>query len=167
MVTKILQVDNGKVVPGIECYTVPELVAILGKYEDPIPALSYLWALIDPESPYQELDEDQKEEMILQDYKGEYDVVNDIEMIEAREKLELLYTTPVKRFYKANKILLDKFSRVAGVEEVTTGKEGNITQLQNQVLKSELLIKGFKASENAYKDELKVRGQVKTGYDEM
>jgi len=167
MVSKILEVSEGKVIPGVECYTIPELKALLDLYQDPVPALCYLWALYDPQSPYQELPEEEKENVIAMDYTGEFDPMMDLEFMAAREKLAMLYETPISRFYKSNKVLLDKMSDVAMEAVISTGKDGNITQLQQQILRADKMIEGFKAAENAMKEELKVRGQMKTGYDEI
>lgn len=171
MVAKILTVENKKVVITAWTLSIPEFRDLINECEaneiDPINPLTYIWGLYDPESPYQNIKDGRMAEIIKQDYPSKLDYETDFTFLAACEKAAILYNTPIRRFYESNKILLDKMADSAATEDIVTGKDGNITQFQQQLKSAKSFIEGYEAVENALKKELRARGNGKIGYDEL
>jgi len=125
MKIKIFEIDAGGIKPHENCYIVPELKAVIDEYEDPIPALSFLYGMKDPSSPYINVPEEEKEEAIWNDYPGDYTSEDDV-IINALAKLDKLYETPVIRFFKNCKISLDKLGTYLATTAITDGRDGNL-----------------------------------------
>lgn len=171
MKIKIFDISNGKVVINEECLTIPELKAVVEKYENPIPALCYLYYMFDPSSSYSNNTFDEKEEAILKDYPGEYTTEDEV-IIKASEKLQKLYITPTMRFYLDNKILLERVGKFARNSEISSGRDGNINSFQMQLKSLGKTIEEFKKLELIVQQELdemntRVRGGKKRAYDDV
>lgn len=170
MVAKIFDIVNEKVVINHACLSIPELKAVYDKYKDPIPAFNFLYFMFDPESPYANIQEQEKEDIILHDFPGDY-TLEDEEMIAAIEKLNMLYMTPTRRYYLDNKILLEKLGKFARETQITTGRDGNLSALAMQVKSVGKTIMEFKQLEKFVIQELtegsgRTRGGKKKAYDQ-
>jgi hypothetical protein len=170
MIVKIFDIVGGQVVINHNCLSIPELKAIHDSYEDPIPAFNFLHYKYDIESPYANIPEEDKDEILLNDFLGEYTLEDEV-MIAAMNKLEELYVTPTYRYYLDNKNLLEKLSKFARTASVTTGRDGNITALQSQVKSVGKTILEFKQLEKVVLAELeetkgRARGGKKLAYDQ-
>lgn len=170
MLPRIFDISNSQVVINHNCLAIPELKAIYEKYEDPIPAFNYLHFRFDPESPYHNMVEEEKDEMLAKDFAGEYSL-EDEEMLAAINKLEVLYMTPTYRYYLDNKILLEKLGKFARTQPITAGRDGNITALSGQIKSVGKTILEFKQLEKTVLDEInemkgKTRGNKKLAYDQ-
>lgn len=170
MIPKIFDIAGGGVVINHHCLTIPELKAVHDKYENPLPAFNFLYYYLDPASPYFNLDEDSKEDIIINDFPGEYNL-EDEEMINAINKIRLLYMTPTYRYYLDNKILLDKLGTFARNASITTGRDGNLSALGMQIKSVGKTIMEFKQLEKMVVQELtelkgKARGDKKLAYDQ-
>src|SRR5688500_16705925 len=95
---KIFEIENDKVVPSIEAFTIPELKSVMKAYEDPIPALCFLYYKCTPSSAYSHLSESEKEDVLLQDFAGGYTLEDEV-IIKAEQKLNQLMLTPTRNFY--------------------------------------------------------------------
>lgn len=170
MLAKIFDVINGQVVINHNCLSIPELKAVHDKYQDPIPAFNYLHFMFDPESPYANIEEQEKEETLLRDFPGEY-TLEDEEMINAVKKMEELLVTPTYRYYLDNKTLLEKLGKFARETPITTGRDGNLSALSMQVKSVGKTIMEFKQLEKFVLQEIKegrgrARGGKKIAYDQ-
>lgn len=165
---QILDLENDKVVPNINCHSIPELKAVIGEYKDPIPALSYLYYKITPSSAYAHLSEDEKEDVLIQDFPGEYTLEDEV-MIKAEEKLLLLTLTPTRKFYLNAKVGLEKMGDYLATESITAGLHGNANFFGQQMGKVGNTMEQFKKLEKIYEEETKsnVRGGRTLGYDEV
>ena len=153
------------------CLSIPELKAIYDRYEDPIPAFNFLHYRFTIDSPYANIEEDAKDDVLLTDFPGEY-TLEDEEMINAIAKLELLCVTPTYRYYLDNKLLLEKLGAFARSAPITSGRDGNIGALQSQIKSIGKTILEFKQLEKVVMDELKetkgrARGGKKLAYDQQ
>ena len=90
---EIFDIENGTVIINHNCLSVPELKAICEEYEDPIPALNFLHHKYSPKGPYCNVEEDIKDEVLLNDFPGDY-TLEDSVMIAAIAKLDALMVTP-------------------------------------------------------------------------
>jgi len=170
MIPKIFDIENGQVIINHNCLSIPELKAIHDFYEDPIPAFNFLHYKYDVESPYSNMPEDDKEDVLINDFPGDYTLEDEV-MIEAMKKLEELYITPTYRYYLDNKILMEKLGVFARTANVTTGRDGNIAALQSQVKSVGKTILEFKQLEKIAMQEIeetkgRARGGKKLAYDQ-
>lgn len=170
MIPKFFDIANGRVVINHNCLSIPELKAITEKYEDPIPAFNYLYYKFEPTSPYANLPEEDKDEIILGDFPGDY-TLEDPEIIAAIEKMELLYMTPTYRYYLDNKFLLEKLGKFAREQPITSGRDGNFAGMQSQIKGVGKTTLEFKQLEKIVQQELsegkgRTRGDKKLAYDQ-
>lgn len=169
MIPKIFQIENGRIVIDENILTIPELKEVYNHYDDPIPAFLYLKNMTDPEGPYNQLDEVEKEESILFDFPGEY-TVEDSVIIRALDKLRQLNTSETYRYYLANKELLDKLSTYARTVDVTDGKNGNLAELVALVKSTGKTIQEYNVLKKETEKELKKLRMIGNGhssYDEL
>jgi hypothetical protein len=167
---KMFDIHDGNVVINHNCLVIPELKAITEAYENPIPAFNYLHYLYDIDSPYINMEEDVKEEALLNDFPGEYTLEDEV-MLNALKKMEELYITPTYRYYLDNKILMEKLGKFARTAVVSTGRDGNIGALQSQVKSVGKTMMEFKQLEKIAMDEInegknRARGGKKLAYDQ-
>jgi hypothetical protein len=170
MQIKIFDIHNGNVIINHNCLSIPELKAVHDAYEDPLPAFNFLHYMYDIESPYANIPEGEKEEVIIHDFPGDY-TLEDEEMINAIKKLEQLYVTPTYRYYQDNKILLEKLGEFARTAKITAGRDGNISALTAQIKSVGKTIMEFKQLEKVVLAELeetkgRARGGKKLAYDQ-
>lgn len=170
MIPKIFDIENGQVIINHNCLSIPELKAVHDAYENPIPAFNFLHYKYDVESPYSNMPEDDKDDILLSDFPGEY-TLEDEAMVAAMKKLEDLYITPTYRYYLDNKILMEKLGVFARTANVTTGRDGNIGALQSQVKSVGKTILEFKQLEKIAMQEIeetkgRARGGKKLAYDQ-
>ena len=170
MILKIFDIVNGTVVINHHCLTIPELKAIHDFYKDPIPVFIFLYYRFDVESLYANIADEDKDDIIYNDFPGDYTLEDD-EIRAAINKLETLYTTPTYRYYLDNKILLEKLGKFARTTSITAGRDGNITALSTQIKSVGKTIMEFKQLEKVVLAELeetrgRARGGKKLAYDQ-
>jgi len=139
-------------------------------YEDPIPAFNFLHFKFDPKSPYANMEETEKDDIIIGDFPGDY-TLEDPEMIAAIAKLETMMVTPTYRYYLDNKILLEKLGKFSRDTVITAGRDGNLSALAMQVKGVGKTIQEFKQLEKIVLQELaegagRTRGDKKLAYDQ-
>lgn len=170
MIPEIFDIQNGQVVINHNCLSIPELKAVHDRYENSIPAFNFLHYLYSPKGPYCNTPEDDKEEVLLTDFPGEY-TLEDEEMIKAMEKLETFIMTTSYRYYLDNKYLLEKLGKFARTTTITSGRDGNLTALNAQARSTGKTLTEFKIMEKEISKELdemkvKVRGSKRKAYDQ-
>jgi hypothetical protein len=170
MIPELFDIENNHVVINHNCLSIPELKAIVDKYKDPIPALNFLHFRFDPRGPYCNVPEEDKEEIILQDFPGEYTLEDEV-MIAAMEKLASLVMSPTYRYYLDNKFLLEKLGKFAREQPITAGRDGNFTGMQSQIKGVGKTTQEFKQLEKIVQQELdenktRVRGDKRKAYDQ-
>jgi len=170
MLPKIFDIVNKQVVINHNCLSVPEFKAIMDAYEDPVPAFNYLHFLLDPTSPYANLNDEAREDVLIKDFPGEYTLEDEV-MIEAIAKIKSFYVTPTYQYYLDNKLLLEKLGKFARDTPITAGRDGNLSALNMQVKSVGKTIQEFKQLEKIVMQELsegkhRVRGDKKLAYDQ-
>lgn len=170
MLPKIFDISNKTVVINHNCLSIPELRALFDAYANPIPAFNFLHYRYDPLSPYANIPEADKDDVIIKDFPGEY-TLEDEEMINAIKKIEELYMTPTYRYYLDNKILMEKLGQFARTAPITAGKDGNISAMQSQLKSVGKTIQEFKQLEKVAMQEVtestgRVRGGKTIAYDQ-
>lgn len=170
MLPEILDIEGGHVVINLNVLTIPELRAVNDYYKNPIPALTFLHHRFHSKGPYCNTPEEDKEEILIQDFPGEYTLEDEV-MIKAIAKLGMLYMTPTYRYYLDNKVLLEKMGTFARTEPITAGRDGNVNAMLSQIKSTGKTITEFKQLEKVVQQEMdehksRVRGNKKKAYDQ-
>lgn len=166
MEIRIFEVVNGKLIINDQCLRIPELKAIVDRYKDPIPALSYVDNMTAPDSPYSNLPEDERQQTAQEDAGGDFGLEDD-EITEAIKKLDSLYYTPTKRYFEAIKRSLDM--TCAQLDSITqldfNSKDGNAEMVDKMQMNAGKKIEAFKKLEKIKDEEVKValRGKAQSG----
>lgn len=166
---QIITIKDNKVVPDINVLTIPELKVLYDKFdgEDRNLLFTYLYHLYEPTSPYQSVPENEREERVRKDFRGNFKPNFDKDILKAKEKLEELTWSPTKDLLEGLKINLKNISMFLKTVEVDAGRDGNLTQLTSLHKSVKDLIKNFKATEQEFMLETqKNRGNSKKAIDE-
>lgn len=164
MLGKILTIYKGDVVIDESILSIPEFKALWEKRKE-IQDFQYLWALYDPESPYSNLDELEKEYEILKDYPKVKR--QDPLFVKAQDKCEKLYMTPLRKLLRGVKSSIERLSLYLETTEIEHGRDGNLNQIVNAQKSLALIVKNYQSTEDAYKQEFsKNRGDYRVGVDE-
>lgn len=166
MTIKIFDISEGKVTINENVLLIPELKAIVDNYEDPIPPLCFVHYMTDPLGPYANLPTSQKEEIILEDYDGDY-TVDDEPIYKAIEKLNKMYETPSMSLLRDAKVGLETLGNHLRVSRITEGKEGNFAGFIAALKSIGKISQEFRMLEKEVEEELRIRGGGEIGYDEI
>lgn len=97
MIPKILEYEDRRVKVTAQAYAIPELKAIIDKYDNPEPYLSYIHAMVAVDSPYTNIPAEEKNEAVIYDTiatLGEFDSEDEL-LTKAIESLAIKYETPM------------------------------------------------------------------------
>ena len=134
MLTKIFTVENGLPKPTLHCYFIPELKTIIEKYpKDHVSMLAFCFYKSCPyksENPYADFSDIEKDEILIKDFlkKGTNIVPDNLDLLNAIEKLNSLYMTTSSKYLQQNKKNLEDIMEYIGTTTVTDGKEGNLAE---------------------------------------
>lgn len=164
---EIFEIEDGKVRINANCLIIPELKAIVDKYIKPLPALNFVYNMSNPMSPYSNLPEADREEIILSEFPGDYSP-EDEEIQKAKKKLDALYLTPTRRFFLNAKKGLETLGEYLAVASITEGKDGNFSSFNMALSRVGKTIEEFKKLEKIYEEEAQasMRGGHSASYDE-
>lgn len=165
---KIITIKNGKVVPDENVLGIPCLRKLYDKFkeEDRNLLFQYLHHLYE-ESPYQNIPEDEREERVAKDFKGNFKPNFDKDIIEAKEFMADMTYSPVKDMLEALRINIRNISTFLKTVEIEAGRDGNLSQLTSYHKSVKDILKNYKATEQEFLSETqKNRGNSKTAIDE-
>lgn len=169
MSPKILEYEDGRFRITTNAMLISELKQLVDKYgEDGAEAyLAYVHLMTALDSPFVNLPEDEKEESIIFEINqtiGSFDPFEPL-LKPAVEKLEGLYETDTMRYFKSLKISIKKMGDYIRDEEITSGKDGNLSEIIRIHKESGSTLKSFKDIERQVDDELQVqlRGNAEIG----
>ena len=168
---KLLDLENGKIIPTEHCYTLEFLKKIMDEYpEDHLSIYAYLFYMTCPNdelNPFFNIPSDDKEELILKEINANFSTEDDL-IINALEKCELLYESPTVRAYKGISNMLDKLAIYMETTPITHGRDGNINSLVAAAKNFEGIRNSFKGVYKDLKDEQgpRTRGGGELGYDQ-
>lgn len=164
---RIFDIHEGRIVINENCLLIPELKKIVDTYVDPIPVLGYVHFLTDPRSPYSNLPREEKEERILEDYEGDY-TADDEPVYRAVEKLVSLYETPRMRLLRQAKAGLRTLGDHLEKTQIRDDdKSGNFATFNSALKSVGRIAQEYDALEKQVEEELRIRGNTATGYDEF
>ena len=164
---QIFDIQEGRVVISPNCLLIPEFRKLTELYEDPISALSYVYFMTAPDSPYADVPETDKQQIVSDDVGGDFGL-EDEAIDDAIKKAQFLYTTPTRRFFLNAKKGLETLGEYLGTTSITEGKDGNFASYQMAYTRIGKIIQEFKILEKEYNEEQasENRGGHESAYDE-
>lgn len=164
---KIFDIENGRVIINPHCLLIPELKALRENYEG-IEVFCYVAFLFKEtiDNPYGNLEKDIRKEVLLKDFPGAYRPSDEL-VCKAIDKLQDLYETPITKYFKQVRGLLEKVGNYAATVIIDDGKEGNMTHVLKIIKEVGMVAKQFADAEKVkLEDELKGKGGKALAYDQ-
>jgi hypothetical protein len=164
---EIFEINNDEVVITTNCLLIPEFKKVVEAYKkNPIAPLSYINFMTNPKSPYSNLPENEKLEVVARDVGGDF-TLDDPIILDAIEKAESLFMSPTRRFYFDAKIGLEKMGTYLRDGSIVTGRDGNDTTYLSMLKSVGKITAEFKILEKEYFEEVShLRGDQEASYDE-
>lgn len=166
---RILEFDNGRVRITENAILISDIKTLIDKYgeEGAEPYLAYCHLMTALDSPFVNLPDEEKEESIIFEINqtiGEFDPFEPL-LKPAVEKLESLYETDLMRYFKSLKISIKKMGDYIRTEEITSGRDGNLSEIIRILKESGSTLKSFKDIERQVDEELTIqlRGNQEMG----
>lgn len=163
---KIFDVENNKVVLTPTCLLIPEFKVLVGKFKDPIPAISYVEFMTNPSSPYAGVPEADKSETIARDMGIDFSL-DDADIETALDKANELYLTPTRRFYYHAKEGLENMGEYLSTTKLTSGRDGSDATISGMLKSVGKIVSEFQQLEKVFQEEVStLRGTQQSSYDE-
>lgn len=160
MIPRILEYEDGRVKVTAYAFAIPEIKALIDKYDMQVePYLAYVHAMSAPDSPYTNVPEDEKVEVVVYDVQetmGEFDYEDPL-VSEAISKFDRLYTSTTKVYYNGLKKSIERMAKYLENEEIVAGKDGNLAEIIRIQKDGGMTIRNFKDIEKQVDEELKVK----------
>ncbi len=166
MLPRILTVSQNKIVLDETIFAVPEFNALLEFSQGDTLPFMYIWGMYDPQSPYMNFEEHEREAQVLKDFPVQK-YLQSIEMSEAIDKAERLYFSPLRKILAGAKRAVENISSFLSETEISDGRDGNLSQIVQTIKSLPQILKAYQEAENAYKQELqRNRGDAQNAVDE-
>lgn len=173
MMIRLFEIQNQQVKPSEHCYSLPWLKDIMDEYQEDdeyLKIYAFLFYMTCPNpdlNPYFHYKETEKESAILEDLEANFSSEEDM-IAKALGKCRKMYETPTSRAYFGIKGMLDKLAKFMENEDITTGRDGNMTAIVSAARNFDQIRQSFKG---AYKDlqeeqQAKHRGGKGLAYDQ-
>ena len=168
---QIFDIVGGKVVINPHCLLIPQLKAVVETYKDcKINALSYLYYLTDPDSPYSNLPEDRLEDTLKRDFPGDYEST-DVVILNAAKKLkEVFLELPEVGLYQGAKKATDNLAIYFMTETDGISDPTEANKIADTIKKVDAIFESLgsaRTRKNAARVEVKTRGQGRVAYDQL
>lgn len=167
MITNLFDVEGTVVKPSIHCYVIPELKKIIDDHEDHIKILAYCFYMTCPYksiNPYSDICEEDREEILRKDFP----ILSDnLDVIAAIEKLNLLWETEQVGYFRDNKRNLEDIRYYIRTNMVS---EDNIDKRLKIAEKCGKILMEYTTIEKAVEEErqaIKTRADRKIGKGEL
>lgn len=168
---RLLDIQNGKVIPSEHCYTLKFLKDIMDAFpDDHLQMYAYLFYMTCPNpdlNPFFDIVEQDKEELILKEIDADFSVDEDL-IQRALTMCKKMYETPTYRAYQGIKIALDNMATFMATEQVTSGRDGSATAILRIAERFDSVRQSFKGVYRDLQDEQQstVRGGQNLAYDQ-
>ena len=174
MIAKLFDIQNFKVVPTEHCHTIRWLKVIMDEYAEDdefLKVYQYLFYMRYPspdDNPYFHFKASEKEEQIMLDIQANFSTEDENIQIALRN-LKKMYETPTSRAYDGISGMMDKLAKFMKTEEITTGRDGNMSAIISAAKSYDQIRQSFKGAFKDLQDEQqsRVRGDKGLGYDQM
>ena len=167
---RLFDLHNGKIIPTQHCYNIGYLKDIMDEYpEDYLSVYAFLFYMTCPNedlNPYFNMNEGEKEEIIMRDVRGNF-TTEDPLVITALSNMLVMFTTPTSRAYTGIKIALDNMGEVMATTKPTFGRDGSATALLRIAEKFDSVRQSYKGVYKDLQDEqsTRTRGGGSLAYD--
>lgn len=167
---ELFELEGDVVKPTVHCHTISYLKKIMDEYPDNyIKVYTYLFYMScrNKQNPFFNRPELEAEDEILEAIEADFST-EDGAIQYALEELKKLYTTPTMRAYNAMKSMLDKLSFYLETEDISHGRDGNITAIVNAAKNFHSLKKSFDgiAADLEEEGKTRARGGGDLAYDQ-
>jgi hypothetical protein len=164
---KIFDIQNDKVVLTPNCLLIPAFKTVVEEFPDSFATvLAYVDFMTNPESPYADVPEADKEFTVYQALNCDFSLEDEV-VIEALKIAEGLYITPTRRFYLDAKIGLEKMGKYLRESSISSGRDGNDSTYLSMLKSLGKITLEFGQLEKVYKEEVAtLRGSQEASYDE-
>jgi hypothetical protein len=168
---RLLDIQNGKVIPSEHCYTIKSLKDIIDNFpEEHLRIFAYLFYMTCPNpdmNPFFDIPEEDKEEIIMKEVDADFSLDDD-KIVYALTMCKKMYETPTYRAYEGIKIFLDNMAKSMKNESLTFGRDGSAPALLRMAEKYDAVRQSFKG---VYRDLMEeqqssVRGVQNLAYDQ-
>jgi hypothetical protein len=170
ILTKLFDIQNGKVVPTEHCYTLKVLKDLMDNYpEEYLNIYQYLFYMTCPSpdlNPFFFTPDMDKETLILEQIQAKFSTEDD-DVFVALQFCQRMYETPTSRAYKGIATMLDRLAKYMQNTQITDGRDGNISQIRAVAKDFEAIRSSFKGAYKDLQDEQssRVRGGQGLAYD--
>lgn len=176
MITKIFNIEQGKVTPTTHCYILPELKEVIDNYQDNyVNVLAYCFYMACPyksENPYADFGEEEKKTRLIKDFKIKFDT-NNVVINAAISRLKDDYGTLMTRYLEGIRhsyVLTTEY--LTSLSVISDGKTGNLSQIQTIQSKAGEAMRSYAELEHQVEEEkernkTKNRANSKTGHGEL
>jgi hypothetical protein len=166
MIPKIFDISNEKVLINDTILRIPVLRNLFEKYkEEALDMFSVVWFHFDLESPYINIEEENKIEYLLKElgFEDRQYLLND-DFCELFDWTKDKYETTGERFWKNHKRNIENIGVWASTP-VSGGKDGDASQKISAAKEAKRLYLELIAFENEVRSNMKGRGQTEIAYD--
>jgi hypothetical protein len=164
MVGEIFKVKGNEYIPTSNALGIPEFRMLWDNVDNPEIYFCFLHYYYYPTSAYSEVPESDRWEVVKKDFPVDDE---DPFFIAAKNKCEILYTTPLKRGFLATKRGYDNLSlAVENQTSISFGRDGNATDIASYIKNSESYMTAYAAAEKKYKEEISAYGSRDLGFDD-
>lgn len=170
-IIRLFDVENGKVIPTVHCYTISHLKKIMDEYPDEyLKIYQYIFYMTCPNpdlNPYFNMEQADKEEWVITDMEIDFSMEDDIIQY-ALERCAKMYETPTSRAFYGIKNMLDKIARYMNTQEIKDGRDGNGTFILNSAKNFDAIRTSYKGVYKDLMEEQKsdIRGGANLAYDQ-
>ena len=170
MSIKLFELKGDKVVPTEHCYSISFLKNIIDNYpENHVKIFNFIFYMScrSSENPYFNKPQDDLDIEILRDIKADFDPEDTLIRI-ALEKTKALYETPTQRAYNGFANMLEKLAFYLNTQDITDGKDGNISAIVAAAKNFDGIRKSFKGVAKDLEEEQssRARGGTRLAYDQ-
>lgn len=165
MAIRLLEITEQKnIIITEHALDIPEIKFIVDNYENYITVIKYCYYMTVPDSPFNNMEEEEKKEAILESLGVEFSL-DDVNIQNCINRLEKLYETPTMRLYKALRKSMDAVATYLQEAVIDGAKDGNLDNVRQYQQNIGKIHESFKKLEKAAEDEFKIalRGKQKIG----
>ncbi len=167
---RLFEIDNGVLKETEHCHSILWLKKIRDNYpQNYLKIYEYLFYMscMSQENPYFNLEENVKEETILDDIGADFSTEDDL-IRDALTKTQKMYETVTVRAYNNICIMLDNLGDYMRTTKIKDGRDGNVNSLIRAGKEYDNLRKSFKgiAKDLEAEQQTLVRGAQQLSYDQ-
>lgn len=169
---RLFDIQNNEIVPSEHCYVIKSLKRVMDEYPNDYKSiyayLFYMSCLNEEENPFANVQEIDKEELVLQEVGGDFSPDEQI-VSNALDTCITLYETVNYRLYLSIKKSAEELARYLSITPITDGRDGNGMFVLKAQKEFDQTCKSVDNRYKAFKEEQSTisRGGQQIAYDQM